>query len=591
MIKEIILLFTRYIAVELERMKTKNKIFLFITFFIFQLTNLQAQEGTLKVGPNLNKAFGFIDIKLSDNNLSVLSSSRVNELNSWQISPISLIPNSESRPISQRGKSEGIKTVNASEYDFFRYLDLGSREVLFYTKEEGKAKTTQLFYQDLDQKFVPLGKPIKLASRSNKGAKTGLLKMRSIDRGGYTIKLNHTRDQMLIINQAPEKKVDKEIVPGEITCTLYNTSDFSEISSAQFNINIINYGGGALLGDNGYVYSLVLVTADSKSEKKEKMKKGEASWFYKIVGVNVNEPEKPPFEYDLIFKNKGILKASLEISSTGELICAGTYSELTKKGRIDDFDGIFYAKLNPQTGEVLSDNQRKLDRATVQFYTNAKNSEKNEGVNSEFIIRGFEPLSNGTALLILEEDYMYTTTYTTSQGQTRYTNHYVSKAIMIANIASDGEINWIKHIPKYQHSINDGGMMNSFSYFINNSNIKFLFSDNESNYDAKTLKLKVQNSKSINSMNVSSGGNSIALAELDFTGKVDQKLVIKGSKFIMIARNAAWTKSGKEVYLETTKRIPLGKVILGCLFPPYGCYLWIKSKNWGFSIGRIEFAE
>lgn len=451
----------------------KMRHFLILTLFLINLNTAIAQEGTLKVGPNLKNAFSFIDIKLNDNNLSVLSSSRGNELNSWQISPNSLIPNSDSRPIAKRGKTEGIKTVNASEYDFFRYVDLGNREILFYTREEGKDKTTQLYFQDLDQKFIPLGKPVKLASRSNKGVKTGLLKMKSIDRGGYTIKLNHTKDQLLIINQAPEKKVNKEIVPGQISCTLYNTADLSEISSASFNLNIINYGGGAILGENGYVYSLVLVTTDKKSEKKEKMKKGEASWYYKIVGININEPDKPPFEHDLTFKNKGILKASLEISSTGELICAGTYSELTQKGKIDDFDGIFYAKLNPQTGEVISDNQRKLDRATVQFFTNAKNSAKDEGVNNEFKIRGFFALDNGSSMLMLEEDYMYTTTYTTSQGQTRTTNHYVSKAIMVANIASDGEINWINHIPKNQYSTNDGGMVNSFSYFIDKDHIKF----------------------------------------------------------------------------------------------------------------------
>jgi hypothetical protein len=552
---------------------------------------LIAQEGILKVGPNLNKAFSFIDIKLHDNILSVLSSSRSNELNAWQISPISLVPNSESRPISKRGKSEGLNTLNASEYNFFRYVDLGNREILFYTREEGKDKSTQLYYQDLDKKFIPLGKPSKLASRSNKGAKTGLFNMRSIDRGGYTIKLSEQRDQLLIINQAPDKKVDKEIVPGEISCTLYNTADMSEISSTSFNLNIFNYGDGALLGQNGYVYSLVLVDADNKTEKKERKNKGEATWFYRIVGANINAPETPPFEYNLIFKNKGILKASLEMSSTGELICAGIYSELTKKGKVDDFDGIFYAKLNPQTGEVISDNHRKLDRATVQYFTNAKNSERDEGVNKEFVIRGFIALPNGSSLLMLEEDFMYTTTYTTSQGQTRSTNHYISKAIMIANITSDGEINWINHIPKHQHSINDGGMLNSFSYFIDKDRIKFLFSDNENNYDTQTLNLKVQNAKSINSMIVSTNGSAIALAELEFNGKINQKLVLKSSKNILIARNAAWTSSGKEVYLEASKRLPTGKVLLGCLFPPYGCYLYFKYKSWGFSIGRIEFAE
>ena len=92
-------------------------------------------------------------------------------------------------------------------------------------------------------------------------------------------------------------------------------------------------------------------------------------------------------------------------------------------------------------------------------------------------------------------------------------------------------------------------------------------------------------------MNVASGGSAMALAELDFKGKVTQNLILKSSKNIMVARYAALTTSGKEIYLETSKKIPMGKILLGCLFPPYGCYLYLKSKNWGFCIGRIELAD
>lgn len=95
----------------------------------------------------------------------------------------------------------------------------------------------------------------------------------------------------------------------------------------------------------------------------------------------------------------------------------------------------------------------------------------------------------------------------------------------------------------------------------------------------------------MSNMLMATGGSSIAMAELDFKGKVSQKLVLKTTKNILVARNAAWTTSGKEVYLEASKRLPMGKVILGCLFPPYGCYLYFKYKSWGFSIGRIEFAD
>lgn len=559
--------------------------------FMCSIQSIFAQDGSLKVGPNLNGARDIIDFKLHDNELSVMTS-KGRDLNYWKLSPTSLIPNSEAKSITATKSKSGGMVVNSDEYTYFSKISLDTKEVVFYTRREGKDKTTSLYFQDLDNSYKPISKSSKLATRSTKTVKTGIFNLSSVDGGGYTIKTNRLKNKVLIINQAPSRKVEKSLYPGDVTLTIYNPSDMTELASATFDLGISEYGSSAIVGDNGYVYSLVYVNAaETKAERKEKKKNGEATWYYKIVGVNINEPDTKPFEYDLIFKNKGILKASLEMTPEGELICAGTYSELTKKGNVDDFDGIFYAKLNPKTGEVLSDNQKKLDRSTVEFMTTKRNAKKDEGISTAFKLRGYVAMDNGTSNLILEEDYFYVTTTTNSKGQTTYTYHYVSKAILIANIATNGEINWIKHIPKYQHTTNDNGAFNSFSYFRDKNELRFIFADNNNNYDPKTFKIKPENAKNINNMRVSGAAKSIAFAKIDANGNTDQKLLASTKTHVLYTKYASWSKSGKEVYLQAWKRISTGKWLLGCLFPPYGCYLYIKNIKPNYAVAKLEIED
>lgn len=547
----------------------------------------KAQEGNLKFGPQLKGAKQIINAILVDNSLAVITANG-NEINSWKLSPVSLMPSGEPKPITTNNKKLiGGNVASSSENQFYHFFDLDKKDMLFYTNRIGGKGNTTLLYQTLDNSGKPLDKPSKLASRSNKTTSTGFLNMISIDGGGFNLMLNRTKTSLLMVNQAPSTKVDKEIVPGEISLSLYDTETMKDVANASYKLDVSDYGTSAVLGENGYVYSLVKVILTDKKDKKEKKKSGDAIWYYKIIGVNLNKPYDPPIESNFDFKNKGILDAALEFAPTGELICAGTYSELTKKGNIDDFDGIFYAKLNPTTGQVISENSRKLDRQTVEFMTSKKNAKRNEGVSSAFRIKGFVALENGSSNLILEETYMYVeTTYNGKTYTTTY--HYVSKAIIVANIDTNGEIVWINHIPKHQHTTNDMGMYNSCTYFKDKNTLKFVFADNNNNYDSKTFKIKPNNSKSISSMAISAAGKSIAYAKVDENGNVEQKLVATSKKHLLLTKNGIWSKSGEELYIPAKTRISAGKWILGCLFPPYGCVLWYKNAKPNYAIGRLE---
>ena len=569
-------------------MKSYFLIVIKVTIIVLTLSTVAiAQEGNLKFGPQLKGAKQIVHAKLVDNSLAVITSNG-NELSAWKLSPVSLMPTGEPKPITSSKKNliSG-NVVSSNENEFYRFFNLDKKNMLFYTNRIVEKGTTSLLYQSTDNTGKPLEKPIKLASRSNKLANTGFLNMVTVDGGGYSLMLNRTKSSLLIVNQAPSTKVDKEIVPGEISLSLYDTETMKDIANANYKLDISDYGTSAVLGENGYVYSLVKVSLTDKKDKKEKKKSGDATWYYKIVGVNLNKPYDAPIESNFDFKNKGILGAALEFAPTGELICAGTYSELTTKGNIDDFDGIFYAKINPTTGEVVSENNRKLDRKTVEFMTSKRNAHRDEGVSSAFGIKGFVSLENGSSDLILEETYMFVETSYNGRTYTT-TYHYVSKAILVANIDTNGEIVWINHIPKHQHTTNDNGMFNSCTYFKDKNTLKFVFADNNNNYDPITFNIKPNNAKNINSMAVSAAGKSIAYAKVDENGKVEQKLVATAKKHLLLTKNGIWSKSGEELYIPAKTRISAGKWILGCLFPPYGCVLWYKNARPNYAVGRLE---
>ncbi len=557
-----------------------------IIIIITSITNVFSQVDNFRVGPKLKDCGTILDVRLHENSLTVLSVNG-NELKNWKLSPVNLIPAGDANYISGYGKKAAGKIVDASKFEYAGIISLDKKHIVLYNNKEGKDKTTKLFYQELDYAGKALDKPTKLATKSNQTVKTGFLGLGSGGSGGFSLFASKDQEKVLLINQAPDKKINKELTPGEVTFTYYNAADMKEVSSATFDLQISNFANNAIIGNDGYIYTLVKVLIDDNSERKAKKKNGEATWYYKIVGLNVNTPEIKPFEYDLIFKNKGILNAELELTDGGELICAGTYSELTRKGNVDDFDGLFYAKLNPKTGEVLSDNHRKLDKTTVEFLTSKKNARKNEGASANFKIRGFVAMDNGTSNLLLEEDYYYVVT--TSNGKsTTTTYHYVSKAILVANIASNGDINWIKHIPKHQHTTNDNGVFNSFSFYKEKNSLRLIFNDNSGNYDSKTKSLKASRSDHIGNVNVTNKGGFMATAQVDENGNCVQNLLADGGKYYLWVKGATWSNDGKQVYLQATHKIPLGQCILGCLFPPYGIYLYAKGIKPSFSIAKIE---
>jgi hypothetical protein len=137
-------------------------------------------------------------------------------------------------------------------------------------------------------------------------------------------------------------------------------------------------------------------------------------------------------KYTIALDHKYIRGIQLVAGNNGELICAGLYSELFRKG----IRGTFFLEIDNQSGEFINAGMQEFDGAFLEKMTN-----KNESLiaDEELIGYGVTDLvvrNNGTYTMIAEQ--FYNQTYNT------YNN------LLVFNFHPDGLLNWKTIIEKKQ---------------------------------------------------------------------------------------------------------------------------------------------
>lgn len=531
-----------------------------IFYFIIVINISYAQTAKLKTGPKIEGTEVVKRGKIIGSELNLITCKNYDDdMQYWHISPDNLSPIGVAKSISSKGKLASGLITNCEEFIFLDLLEFENKSVIFYSKYDEKLKVKNLYYKEINTSFEPVSKEIALESSTFKENKEGLKLFSWTSKDMIWFKTNKQKNKLLIILQKEDNYINKNWLPGEVSICLYDASDMKEINSGTANLGIFNYGSSILFADNGYLYSVIEVQPASDREREVLTNKGEAFWYYKVIGLNMLSADSKPFEYDLKFKNKGIIQVKIDYSASG-LICVGTYSELTRKGKIDDFDGIFYAKLDPSTGFVISDTHKKLDMPLVEFLSSKSNSEKLEGISSEFKIKALVRMDNGTTNLIMEEDFVG------SRGSVQVgADKIYYTAILVTNFDLNGEIKWTKIIPKMQVTKDDEGAYSSFTYYQNKNSLKFLFTDNSDNYNAQTKKFNTDKIKNLDDLKSSSENKSVALVELDINGNIDQKVVASLGDYNLRFKNAVWSKSGDEVYFVSHQKNKFSNIFISCL--------------------------
>jgi len=226
------------------------------------------------------------------------------------------------------------------------------------------------------------------------------------------------------------------------------------------------------LNKQGEAYLLYKVYEDKKKEKKG----GKPAYDIELFYIKNDTAEVKKFNLDI--KDSFIKSANLKLRENGELYCIGLYSN-TVDGPTH---GVFFMKL--ENGEVSIATKRSFSEEEIEKLGD-RNTDKDksgeDGLNDDFRFRSIEILSDGSAFVTVEPNYIRISRSMYANGRTTETTTYFSEDIIIINILPDGEVSSLNIIPKLQRN-NENAIFLSHKSFKYNDKIYVFYNEDEDNY-------------------------------------------------------------------------------------------------------------
>lgn len=179
---------------------------------------------------------------------------------------------------------------------------------------------------------------------------------------------------------------------------------------------------------------------------------------------------------------------NISVPNENEIICTGFYSLSNSSG----IKGAYYLRINTNDKKVLVQSFKDFSFSLItenMTEKQKKKAKKKEEKGKELEMYSYDMKDivlreDGSAILVAEQYYMYVSTYTTTSNgvtTTHYVYHYYYNDILVININTKGEIEWSQKIPKYQHTVNDGGYYSSYAMSLVGKDLYFVFNDNPKN--------------------------------------------------------------------------------------------------------------
>lgn len=157
-------------------------------------------------------------------------------------------------------------------------------------------------------------------------------------------------------------------------------------------------------------------------------------------------------------KDKFITKLWLFDSPQNFLVCSGFFS--SGKGDLDDSDGVLAFKIDKQ-GNIYDCVSHDSHVEITNQYESEKTKKKNDKKEKKGYVPKFSNLflkdlivnNDGSFVLVGEQDFLVPHTSMGPNGSTRTYTHYSYNDILIAKIGVNGDLNWMKKIPKTQSGV------------------------------------------------------------------------------------------------------------------------------------------
>lgn len=360
--------------------------------------------------------------------------------------------------------------------------------------------------------------------------------------GSYMTWQSEDSSKFLVVQNPPYEKYNDEKFTFKVyDSELTNLSNFSvSLPYKDKNVSVVDY----YLSNTGDIYMLVNVL-------KEEKVKGEDRSFYSILSLDGKDGTLS--EYDLKLDNKDIEDVALRIDEkTKKVICSGLYSDISKGYTGKKIDGLFYLRLDITKKTIDAKGFKAIDNSVIAAILDIseKKVDKKSKASAEskyFEIMDVIPMKDSTTRLITEYRKLVIVTTTTCDGKgachTTTNYHYYRKNIFVITIGHDGSIKSFTDIPKYQHTVNDGGKFSSFVICQKGDRMYFLFNDNVEN-----LNESVTSIKDVKPM-VRLGKACLVACELNKDGTYTKEKVydIAEKKIVMMPESAIKVADGEYV--------------------------------------------
>ena len=223
---------------------------------------------------------------------------------------------------------------------------------------------------------------------------------------------------------------------------------------------------------------LFLVKAEVASKKKT------AVVTYEFI-LFVYNPKTKVFTPMPIDAEKYIpLTIKFALDAEENVIIGGLMAAKTRKVE-NEFIGAFYQVLNPRTLKFnpvdIKKNFKLFDKPFIANFASKRNGET-PAQYYNLILKDIVVFENKGIAFINELQYTAQKTMIDPGTKAETTiNYYYFNDLLVFGVNKEGVLDWYKHIPKNQESLDDNGYWHSYVAIQNVNQVKILYNDNPSN--------------------------------------------------------------------------------------------------------------
>ncbi len=390
------------------------------------------------------------------------------------------------------------KTPAGKEGDFVQIYQLDDKFVALYTYYDSKADMNILYAVNVD-KSGNQDKPVIVDKEPAKKEKKA---------GSYEFILSEDKTKILIIRVAAfDKKGTEKFKYIMLKSNLENLWEKEvELPYKDKDFAINKY----IIDETGNVFLL----GSYKIDKKDKFSN------FKVFAYDYSKDKLEDIKIN--FSKAKFISNLKFFYNNGALHLVGFYNG--EKGGVL---GIIYNRINSKTFTVENERNEAFDKKTLLQFSTEKQVKKGKGLSTDFLIRDIIVNENGSIRLLAENYFIRVVTTTDSKGITHTTYYYYYLDVIVLQFNKDGKIEWASKIPKYQYSVNDGGLYSGYLMAYDKDNIYLLYNDNPKNGLApKKPSGKENDDVKVAKLNKITKA-TIMVAKVDNNGNVERELFSK----------------------------------------------------------------